>query len=147
MFKKFVSFIALVVVFASCCSARCAEERVWFTSCPEEAQVIIDGYDCGTTPVLVALNKKYNHYVYICKEGYQPQDGWLITRKGSNSPLPLIGAIIGAGIGIACASSSCPLPDILLGTALGATAGGLINTIDTNTPTCSERQFHVNLEQ
>lgn len=149
MFIRIVTLITLLAVSASCCcGGRGPEERVLFTSNPSEAHVLIDGYDCGTTPVLVGLNKRYDHSVMIAKEGLEPVEGWLMAKRCPSTPWPLLGAIVGTGVGIACASSGCCfVPDVLLGTVVGATVGSFIGLAEMNASSCCDKSFHAELAE
>lgn len=154
MIHKTIVLLTLIVSLASCCKMSNQLEEVWITSNPPQAEIVIDGYHCGNSPLLVELDKKYDHSVYLFKEGYETVEGSIYSRRtiGSsrNVVWPFAGAAIGTGIGIACCGTGgCIIPAFVVGTALGTVAGlamGVTGTaVDLGTRsdcTLSGHHFH-----
>ena len=133
MLNKLI-ILSLIGLSTGCCTMRNKAEPVWITSNPEQAEVVIDGYYCGTSPVCVELNKKYDHAVSLSKEGYQSCEGILPSQRtyksAKNLIWPIAGAVIGTGIGIACCGTSgFILPEFIVGTILGTGIGIGVGTV------------------
>ena len=73
---KVISLLTMICfVCTSCCSlVRSPDQKVTIQSLPDQADLYVDGYYCGQTPVQVELSRKYNHSIYVATEGYQPQE-------------------------------------------------------------------------
>jgi hypothetical protein len=94
-------------LFLSCATIiQGTTENVGISSNPSGAQVIIDGQDYGTSPVMATLSRKNNHFVEINLAGYMPYSTTL-TKKVSGW---IAGNIIFGG---------------LIGLAIDAISGGM----------------------
>ncbi len=107
MYKIILSLVTLSLFCTSCCSLAIKKtEPVLVTAQQGNADVYIDGYACGTTPIIAELDKKYDHLIVVSKPGYQPQKACVKSshswKSGLNVVSPIIGAGIGTGIGLAC---------------------------------------------
>ncbi|MBA2369046.1 MAG: PEGA domain-containing protein [Candidatus Protochlamydia sp.] len=141
---KIIYFIITYSLFLTSCSTIRHQhpETVYVSSHPPGANVIIDGYDCGTTPQSVALQPKYAHEIVLEKAGYQPHFCVLepkISKKkiGSNALLPVGFAAVGAGAGyVAAGCTTMGLSAILIpafavaGLAVGTVAGAVGTGVD-----------------
>ncbi len=133
MFNKLIA-ISLIGLLTGCCSMQNKKEPVWITSTPDQAEVTIDGHYCGMTPVCVDLNKKYDHFVSLSKEGHQGCEGMIPSkrtfRSAKNLIWPAAGAVIGTGIGLACyGTGGFIIPQFIIGTVIGTGVGMGIGSV------------------
>lgn len=136
---KMISLLTIPSFFlTSCCSMICDPTRqVTVTAQQSDVEVFIDGYACGTAPLLVDLDKTCNHTIIVSKLGYQSQRACLKShhtlKSASNIITPIAGAIVGTGIGlIAYGSGSYILPYCIIGTMYGVAIGlglGVVGTV------------------
>lgn len=121
--------IALSLVFTSCCRMVCDRtQKVAITAQQRDTEIYIDGYACGTAPVLVDLDRTRHHTIVASKPGYEGQ--YMLLRShhtlkaASNLVAPFIGLAVGTGIGLAVAGTGgIILPDFLIGSFYGGLAG------------------------
>lgn len=113
----------------SCCSTiHGKHQTVLITSEPSESHLIVDGYDCGTTPLQVELTRNQNHTLYIEKESYEPRVLNLSSRHtfryAENLAWPFVGAAVGTGIGLAiCGTGGYIIPYYVTSSLIGLAAG------------------------
>ncbi len=129
MYKTISLMTILSFFLTSCCSITSdPTRRVTVTAQQSNAEVFIDGYACGTTPLLVDLDKTCNHRIIVTKPGYQAQQVYLKSSHtlwwASNLMIPIAGAAVGTGIGLAYyGSAGYIVPFCLAGTGIGAAVG------------------------
>lgn len=139
MYKTISLILIFSITLTGCCSMISdPTRRVTVTAQQSDANVFVDGYACGTAPLLVDLDKKYDHTIVVSKTGYQPQQVVLKSRRtmrsASNLLTPVAGAAIGTGIGLACyGTSGYIIPFALVGTGIGAVVGLGVGVIGTAT--------------
>lgn len=137
MYKTISLIMILSFFLTSCCSMIGDPTRlVTVTAQQSDAEVFIDGYACGTAPLLVDLDKTYDHTIVVSKPGYQPQQAFLKSHHTlwwtSNILTPFAGAAIGTGVGLACyGTSGYIVPFALAGTGIGAAVGLGLGVIGT----------------
>ncbi|MCE2983887.1 MAG: PEGA domain-containing protein [Parachlamydia sp.] len=69
------------IFLTSCCSILTERSReVMVTAQQQDTEVTIDGYACGTAPLLVELDKRFDHMIMVSKLGYQPSQVCLKSR-------------------------------------------------------------------
>lgn len=148
--------ISLIILLTGCCSMQNKEAPVWITSNPEQAEVVIDGYHCGFTPVCLELNKKIDHTISISKSGFETYDGIIPSKRtfksANNLIWPVAGAAIGTCIGIAClGTSGFIIPEFLIGTAIGTGVGLGVGAVGLGVDRSSradctlQKHFHTHL--
>ncbi len=98
--------MSLSLFCTSCCRSHCDRtEKVCVTTQPNDAQVVIDGYDCGVTPLVVELDRRYDHTIVVEKPGYQSQQACVTSshtgKVGSNLAMSAVGVTVGALCGLA----------------------------------------------
>jgi hypothetical protein len=85
--KRTVSFlilISLVFLFSGCAAIfKGNHSKVVATSQPEGAEVYINGYFYGTTPVKLKLRSKENYVVEFRKEGFKTQTRHIHSNVGA----------------------------------------------------------------
>lgn len=135
---KFTTLMTILSFFlTSCCSMMCDPTRqVMVTAQQSNTEVFIDGYACGTTPLLVDLDKSRNHRIAVGKPGYQSQQVFLKSRHtawwATNLMTPFAGAAIGTGVGLLFfGTDGYIIPLCLVGTGIGAAVGLGLGVIGT----------------
>lgn len=129
MYKTVSLMTILSLLLSSCCSIASSQTRcVTVTAAQNDAEVFIDGYACGTTPLSVDLDKRYDHKIVVAKAGYQAETASLNshhTLKGASNLLtPIAGAAVGTGIGLAYfGTGGYGIPFCLIGTGIGLAVG------------------------
>lgn len=106
------------------------------TAQQSDADVMIDGYACGTTPLSVGLDKTRDHTIIVSKPGYQRQRVCLKSRHtasvASNLISPAVGAVVGTGVGLALyGTGGYIFPAFLVGTVIGGAIGLGVGCIGT----------------
>lgn len=92
--------VASTLLFQSCMTIlHRPSQKIPVTSNPMGAKIIVDGKEMGSTPLILKLERKRNHDIWIKKEGYSPF-GIIIKREGKWLESVLLnwlsfGAIIG----------------------------------------------------
>lgn len=128
LLKRSISFTLLLVMTSSCCTMfRTPSQKVIITSTPEKADVTIDGYYCGTTPMEVKLLRKYDHLVVVEKQGFFPLKSELKTNQSFkalwNLPAPpVIGAVIDGAVTNTAGMPYLPITGALVGLSIGVGA-------------------------
>lgn len=139
--------IVLIVVLCSFSLTSCntlrqrPDESIVIYSNPSEAQIVVDGTYCGTTPAAIRMDPKYSHNIILQKEGYCPE-GYTVqskvcgTKLLSNGFFPIAGLVAG-GVAALFMSSGygefallMGLGIVVLGTAVGAGMGLLGTGVD-----------------
>ncbi len=139
--KKLILFLTLCSFsLSSCCTVtRSSEQAITIASNPPNARITIDGYDCGTTPQIIAVDLKHTHHVLIEKEGFQSKS---YTFKSRVSPLKLssnvlfpIGlGLVGTGTALVLMSGTTAglaAPFVIFGAIAGACVGGVVGAAGT----------------
>lgn len=127
---KITSLITTLSLFlTSCCSiVRDPMRRIQVTAEQSDTEIIIDGYPCGLTPLLVDVDKRYDHTIMASKPGYLEEGISLKSRhtlrSATNLLTPLTGAAVGTGVGLMIyGTSGYIIPFCLVGTVIGAAVG------------------------
>lgn len=129
MYRIMTSLMMILSVFLTSCCAMTRDQasRITVTAEQSNAEVFIDGYDCGTAPLLVDLDKAYDHTIIVAKPGYQPQEACLKSHhtleSGFNLATPGIGALIGAGVTGLVWGSGYNGVGLIIGTLIGGGIG------------------------
>lgn len=129
MYKTILLITLLSFFLTSCCSiALDPTRRISVTAQQSDTEIYIDGYACGTTPLLVELDKTCDHTIIASKPGFQEQEICLRSkrtlRSTSNLITPIAGAAVGTGVGlIIYGTSGYILPFFLAGTVIGGAIG------------------------
>jgi hypothetical protein len=160
--NKLITLITILSFALTSCNSVKAQrnQTVIISSHPEGAQIVIDGFDCGTTPTTVGLNPKYQHAITLEKEGYYPET-YILKSKVSGKKLsnnlsfPIAGLAVGAvtaavalsgGIGGGSALAGICLVVVGLGAAVGLAAGTTAGLLGTGVDVCTgkARSFTTN---
>lgn len=160
MYKTISLMTILSFFLTSCCSMMCdPTRRVTVTTQQCDAEVFVDGYACGTAPLLVDLDKTCDHTIIVSKPGYQPQQMQLKSchtlKSASNIFAPIAGAAVGTGIGLMVyGTGGYILPSCIIGTVLGGAIGLGLGVVGTAADICSRsdcdlamKSVHFNLIQ
>jgi hypothetical protein len=128
MYKAISLLMILSFFLTSCCSIMShPTRRVMITAQQSNAEVFIDGYNCGTAPLQVDLDKTYNHTIIVSKPGYQSQKACLKSRhtlgSASNIFTPAAGVLVGGGLGAMTGSPYYFLFGSVIGGAVGLGLG------------------------
>lgn len=81
--KKIIKVILPVVMASTMLLTGCGtiahgdQEQFSFNSKPSNATLRVDGHDSGSTPAMLNLSRKDNHYIEIGLAGYKPQTVYL----------------------------------------------------------------------
>ncbi len=78
--KVTLSLVSLSMLTSCATIMHGTRQNIGISSNPSCANVWVDGTFVGTTPMIVNLTRKDNHYVHIEVEGYQPFEA-VFTRQ------------------------------------------------------------------
>lgn len=96
-FSKIILLIILVTQLSGCASIiNGTSQKVSINSEPVGADVYVDQRLMGQTPLTVQLKRNQLHYVYLVKEGFEPE---LIRLDSTFDPKLALGVIPGACMG------------------------------------------------
>lgn len=130
MYKSISLMTILSLCLTSCCTLFVNPKRqVTVTAHQSGTEIFIDGYDCGTAPLLVELDKRYNHRIVASKPGYESKQRDIISERHSsklayNGGTVVTGLAIGTGIGLLVeGTGGYALPYCLGGTMIGGAIG------------------------
>lgn len=145
--NKFVLMSLCAFLFSSCCTlTHKSYQEVDFVSYPSGANISIDGYSYGVTPMTIKLELKHPYQVLLEKEGFEPQCYALKSKVGiiklsSNLLFPVGGMALGAGVGLIAGASAGPWGLILViaGAYYGLGAGTGVGLIGTGVDLSSGR--------
>lgn len=96
-----ITLTFLIFMFTSCATIMNGpNQRIAVTTMPTDANVWVDQYFVGKSPVVLQLTRKDDHLIHIELDGYEPQD-LVLSRKVSGWVFGNIfvpGSIIGVAI-------------------------------------------------
>lgn len=157
MYKIIAPILSLSILLTSCCSLfRDSTEDVFVTTEPSSANVVIDGYNCGTSPLVVELDRKCDHIITASTPGYETSSTKIRSKRtwqaSWNAASPFTGAALGAATLLAiCGTDAYGLP-ILCGALFGgvigvgaAVAGAAIDLYKQADRTLSAKEVHLEL--
>ena len=138
---------ALVLPLALCVSAcgtiiHGSNQQVSFASEPTGAQVLVDGLDLGTTPMVTNLSRKDTHTVEFRLNGYSPKSA-IINRSVSGWVWGNIvfGGLIGLGVDAVTGGMYKLTPDMVngnLGVAAAESGDTLMIAVTMGVPEGAE---------
>ena len=150
MYRTTLSLMIFSLFFTSCCTlTRGRTEPVLVTVEQHDAEIFIDGFNCGTAPLVAELDKRRNHTIIASKPGYEPQKACIQSCRtmgsGFNLMAPSIGAAVGSLVGLAMhGGNGYIFPFFIGGTVVGTVIGLGVGAVGIGTDLCLRSDCDLN---